>query len=115
MLYTLLRLLFFIIPFAGLAIMLYSWGWEYWPTVLFSTLIAAIVSTSLSVIFLSKYRSAASESIYHWRNRQRSEDDVVEDEAVDALTHHASDTSNTNHASHRDDTSAANEPTAETR
>lgn len=82
--YILLRLLFFAVPFGLLLVLLYSWGWDYWPIALLSTAVAALVSVSLSVIFLSKQRDAASESIYEWRNRERTVDDLVEDEAVDA-------------------------------
>lgn len=82
--YILLRLLFFAVPFALLVLLLNSWGWPYWPTALLSTAIAALVSVSLSVIFLSKPRDIASESIYAWRHRDRTADDVVEDDALDA-------------------------------
>ncbi len=79
--YILLRLAFLVVPFAALMLI----GWPWW----LSLAIAALVSVSLSVIFLSKQRSAASESIYEWRNRERTADDIVEDEYVDAA---ASDT-----------------------
>ncbi len=82
--YILLRLLFFAVPFALLVLLLNSWGWDYWPTALLSTTVAALISVSLSVIFLSQQRGAASESIYEWRNRERTADDLLEDEDVDA-------------------------------
>ena len=36
------------------------------------------------MIFLTKPREAAAESIHEWRNRDRTADDLVEDEAVEA-------------------------------
>lgn len=73
--YSTLRLLFFAVPFAAL----YAIGWAWWA----AALVATLVSVSLSVIFLGKSRSAASESIYDWRTRDRTADDIVEDEALD--------------------------------
>lgn len=74
--YTVLRLLFLAVPFAVLMII----GWPWWLALAVSTLIAL----SLSIIFLSKSRETASTSIYEWRNRDRTADDVVEDDAVEA-------------------------------
>ena len=76
--YTVLRLLFFAVPF-GVLILL---GLSPWLAAVF----AALIGVSLSVIFLSKPRAAASESIYEWRHRDRTADDVVEDEAVDSAS-----------------------------
>lgn len=73
--YTVLRLLFFAIPFA-LLFVLGIWPW-------LAAVFAALIGVSLSIIFLSKPRATASESIYDWRNRDRTADDIVEDEAVD--------------------------------
>ena len=73
--YTVLRLLFFAIPFA-LLFVLGLWPW-------LAAVFAALIGVSLSIIFLSKPRATASESIYDWRNRDRTADDIVEDEAVD--------------------------------
>lgn len=73
--YTALRLLFFVVPFAVIMII----GWSWWVALI----VATLVSVSLSVIFLSKPRDAASAGIYEWRTRDRTADDVVEDEAVD--------------------------------
>lgn len=81
--YTLLRLLFFAVPFAVTMWLLSVQGVGYWPTALISVAVAALVSVSLSVIFLSKPRDVASTSIYDWRNSKRTEDDIVEDEVVD--------------------------------
>lgn len=75
--YTALRLLFFAVPFA----ILYLLG--IWPWL--SAVFAALIGVSLSVIFLSRPRATASESIYEWRNRDRTADDIVEDDAIDSL------------------------------
>ena len=82
--YTLLRLAFFVVPFALLMILLPLGGMGTWPTIFISVGVAALISVSLSVIFLARSREAAAESIYEWRNRERTADDLVEDEAVDA-------------------------------
>lgn len=75
--YTVLRLLFFAVPFA----LFFMIGWPWW----LALVAAALISLSLSIIFLSKPRETASESIYEWRTRGRTHDDIVEDEAVDAV------------------------------
>ncbi len=75
-----LRIVFFAVPFA----VLFFIGWPWWLALAISTLIAL----ALSVIFLSKQRSTASSSIYEWRMRERTADDIVEDEAVDAADMH---------------------------
>ncbi|WP_336660350.1 DUF4229 domain-containing protein [Leucobacter sp. USHLN153] len=79
--YIVLRLLFFAVPFA----ILYLLGLQPWLAAVF----AALIGVALSVIFLARSRSAASQSIYDWRNRERTADDIVEDEAVDASEPHA--------------------------
>lgn len=73
--YTVLRLLFFAVPFA----VLYFIGWPWW----LALVVATLASVSLSVIFLSKPRDAASTGIHEWRTKERTIDDIVEDEAVD--------------------------------
>lgn len=73
--YSVLRLLFFAVPFA----LLYVLG--IWPWL--AAIFAALIGVSLSIIFLSKPRATASESIYDWRNRERTADDIVEDEAIE--------------------------------
>ncbi len=74
--YTVLRLVFFAAPFAVLFLM----GIKPWLAAIF----AALIGVSLSIIFLSKPREKASESIYDWRNRDRTPDSIAEDEAMDA-------------------------------
>lgn len=73
--YSLLRLAFFAIPFAALMLI----GWKWW----FAAIVATLVAFSLSLIFLSKPREMAAQGVYDWRNRDRTEDDIVEDAAVD--------------------------------
>ena len=74
--YVLLRIVFFAVPFA----VLFFIGWPWW----LALAIASLIALALSVIFLSKQRSTASSSIYEWRMRERTADDIVEDDAVDA-------------------------------
>jgi len=74
--FSLLRLLFFAVPFAAL----YFIGWPWY----FAALVATLVSVSLSVILLSKPRERAAVSIQEWRDRDRTADDIAEDAALDA-------------------------------
>lgn len=72
-----LRLAFLAVPFT----LFYMIGWPWW----LALVVAALISLSLSVIFLSKQRDIASTSIHEWRMRDRTHDDIVEDEAVEAV------------------------------
>lgn len=74
--YIVLRVLFFAVPFT----VLFAIGWPWWLALAVATLIAL----ALSVIFLSKQRDEASTSIYEWRMRDRTADDIDEDAALDA-------------------------------
>lgn len=47
-----------------------------------AAVIAALISMSLSLLLLSRQREAAAQSVYEWRNRDRTVDDVAEDEMV---------------------------------
>lgn len=73
--YTLARLAFFAVPLIILSLI----GFQLWVAAIFATLIAF----SLSVIFLRNIRDDASETIYDWRNRDRTEDDITEDALLD--------------------------------
>lgn len=75
--YIALRLAFFVVPFV---VMFAVFGWPWW----LAAVVATLVALSLSVIFLSKPREVASESIYDWRMRDRTADDVFEDQAVES-------------------------------
>ena len=81
--YTVLRLLFFAVPFAGLYVLGLSVGWSMMMSGAVAAVIAMLIGASLSILVLSKARERASESIYDWRNRDRTADDIAEDEAVD--------------------------------
>lgn len=77
--YTVLRLLVFAAPLAILLLVGLSW----WLAVI----AAALIGLCLSYIFLSKPRNAVSNDLYAARHRDKpvtSEDDDVEDAAVDA-------------------------------
>ena len=69
--YSLARLAFFAAPFAALMLI----GWPWWLAAVVSTLAAV----SLSIIFLSKPREAASAGVYEWRHRNRTADDAALD------------------------------------
>lgn len=90
--YSVLRLLFFAIPFA----VLYLIGWQWWLAAITATLIAL----ALSVIFLYRPRSVASESVYDWRTRSRTHDDVAEDSVLDQSDEHRDEPS-TGHSAER--------------
>ncbi len=74
--YSLLRIAFFAVPFAALMLI----GWKWW----FAAIVATLVAVSLSVIFLAKPREAAAKGVYDWRNRDRTADDIAEDDAIEA-------------------------------
>jgi len=73
--YSLLRLAFFAVPFAALMLI----GWPWW----LCAIVATLVAVSLSVIFLSKPRQAAAQSVVDWRTRSRTADDIEEDTAIE--------------------------------
>lgn len=99
--YTVLRLLFFAVPFAVLYV-LGIWPW-------LAAVFAALIGVSLSIIFLSNPRNTASASIYDWRNRERTPDSIVEDEAVEAV-----EAGEANDAAHAGETAPADaEPTGD--
>lgn len=70
-------------PFAGL----YALGLSLEFTMALSgavaAIIAALVGVSLSILLLSKPREQASTSIHEWRHRDRTEDSIAEDAALD--------------------------------
>ncbi|MFP3467365.1 DUF4229 domain-containing protein [Leifsonia sp. SIMBA_070] len=77
--YSVLRLLVFAVPLAILLVL----GVVWW----LSVIAAALIGLCLSYIFLSRPRNAVSSDLYAVRHRDtpaRSEDDDVEDGAVDS-------------------------------
>ncbi|MDR6972495.1 DUF4229 domain-containing protein [Leifsonia shinshuensis] len=79
--YTVLRLLVFAVPLAILLVV----GVVWWLAVI----AAALIGLCLSYIFLSRPRNAVSSDLYAVRHREtpaHSEDDDVEDAAVDGAT-----------------------------
>ena len=62
--YTLLRLAFFVVPFVVL--MLFNVTW--W----IAALLAAIIGLSSSYIFLARLRNRMSTALYEARNRQKA-------------------------------------------
>jgi len=80
-LYTLLRLAFFLVPLGIMMLFPAFWG-MWWLAVLF----AALIGLSLSIIFLQKPRGAVSEGIYERQKRRtkktaREIDEDIEDQA----------------------------------
>ena len=78
--YTVLRLLVFAIPLVVLLVV----GVVWWASVI----AAALIGLCLSYIFLSRPRNAVSSDLYAARHRDKpvtTEDDDVEDAAVDAV------------------------------
>lgn len=75
--YTLLRLVFFVVPFA----VLWAVGFEAWM----AAILAAVIGLSLSIIFLSKFRNATSTSIAKARDL-RTPHVNVDEEAEDSLS-----------------------------
>lgn len=65
-------------PFAALMLI----GWPWW----LSAVVASLAAVSLSIIFLSKQREVASASVYEWRQRDRTTDDIAEDAALDGTS-----------------------------
>ena len=74
--FSLLRLLFFAVPFMVLHLI----GWPWY----FSVTVAALISVSLSIILLSRPRERAALSIQEWRDRDRTADDIAEDAVLDS-------------------------------
>lgn len=73
--FVVLRLVFFAVPFA----VLYLLNITPWIAAIF----AALIGMSLSIIFLSRPKSDVSSSIADWRNRRKTNDEVVEDELLE--------------------------------
>ena len=82
--YTILRILFFAVPF-GLIIWMIPGGTTQGITwgVVFAAVCAALISLALSVLLLGKLRNRASQAFYTWRQKERTSDDEFEDEAID--------------------------------
>lgn len=80
--YSVLRILFFAVPFALVYALGLSLQFSMMMSAVVAVVLAALIGFSLSLLFLSKSRNAASETIYDWRNRERTADDVEEDDAI---------------------------------
>lgn len=86
LLYTSLRLLFVAVPFAIVYWLGLQLGFSIKLSGFVAIIIGALIGVSLSVIFLSRPRSQAAQGIVDWRNRDRTEDDIEEDAALDGET-----------------------------
>ncbi|MEB4614651.1 DUF4229 domain-containing protein, partial [Leucobacter sp. M11] len=83
--YSILRVLFFLVPFGLILWLTLSMGLMPVIAGSIAALLAAAIGLALSVLFLSKQRSEASASIVAWQQKKRTADDIVEDEAVEQL------------------------------
>ena len=81
--YIVLRLLFFAVPFAALYVLGLSIGLSMMLSGVIAAVLATLIGVSLSILLLSKPREQASESIYDWRTRERTSDDIAEDAAIE--------------------------------
>lgn len=81
--YVTLRLLFFVVPFAIIYWLGLQLGFSLALSGGVAAVLAALISVSLSVIFLARPRAIAAQSIVDWRNRDRTVDDIEEDDALD--------------------------------
>ena len=72
--YIVWRLVFIAVPFAALMLI----GWPWWLAAITATLVAV----SLSVVLLSKPREIAAESVYDWRHRGHTADNIAEDAEI---------------------------------
>lgn len=84
-LYTVLRLLFFAVPFLGIMLLLpaeqrngLTWG------VVFAAVTAGVIAVALSVLLLSKLRQQAAAGVAHWRAKGHQDEAAAEDELIEA-------------------------------
>ncbi|WP_166986172.1 DUF4229 domain-containing protein [Canibacter zhoujuaniae] len=85
-LYTVLRLLFFAVPFTLIMLWLpnvYANGLTI--GVFFAVICAAMISLALSLLFLGKLRERAAQGVAEWRTSSHTHDSDVEDAAIDEL------------------------------
>ena len=85
--YTLLRLVFFVVPFAVILLLLppeyrvgLSWG------IVFAAGCAGLISLALSILFLSKLRAQAAGAVAQWRKSTHGTDDSDVEDAYVAET-----------------------------
>lgn len=81
--YIVLRLLFFIVPF----VLLVWLGTVVWMPIWLAAIVAALIGFSLSLLLLSTPRDRASTTLYDWRQRHRTQDEIEEDDLIEA--HHS--------------------------
>ncbi|MBT1018625.1 DUF4229 domain-containing protein [Canibacter sp. lx-72] len=84
LLYTFYRLLFFAVPLALILLLLprhmlvgLNWG------IFFAVACSALISLSLSVLFLSKLRHRAAAGIAEWRSNSHTTDSGFEDSVME--------------------------------
>lgn len=65
--------------FAGVFALVWMLGARWW----LAAVLAALISMAISIIVLDPVRQRAAEGLQDWRDRDRTEDSVLEDEMVD--------------------------------
>lgn len=65
--------------FAASYLVVWLLGGRWW----LAAVIATLVSFALSVLLLDGLRSKASAGFAQWRQRDRTEDDIIEDDMID--------------------------------
>lgn len=77
-LYSLLRIGMFAAAF-GVVWLLGARSW-------LAVVLAAIIALALSLLLLNDLRQRASDGLHEWRTRERTEDDIVEDDLIDGTS-----------------------------
>lgn len=66
--------------FAAVFALLFLIGAPWW----LAAILGGLISAALSVLLLDRFRSQAATGIQQWRARDRTDDDIVEDDSIDA-------------------------------
>lgn len=105
LLYSTIRIGMFAVAFA----LLFWIGAAWW----LAAVLAGLISAALSVLFLDRFRSQAATGIQEWRDRDRTADDIVEDDSIEAdpslLTGFTQEQPSSQPASSRDETSSGSD------
>src|SRR5690625_3804961 len=68
--------------FAGAMVILWLLLGNQWLWL--AAILAAIISASISIIWLDPIRQRAAESVQEWRDRKHTDDDLYEDDVVES-------------------------------
>lgn len=64
--------------FAGVFALVWWLGARWW----LAAILAALISMAISIILLDPLRQRAAEGLQNWRDREHTDDSLLEDEAV---------------------------------